>query len=168
VVLLLAAAVLVVLFVAGVIGGGSDKTEPEPTVTVTPNPTAAPDEMREPEETPTPAPEPADTPEPEETPTPEISNNYDDLTGRWELESGVLLFFFGKSEYIDFISFGDGTGSVFESEQEEAGVWHIDEDGSFIVEAEWSGSYEFLLILSGDTLIIIDSDGDSSKYVRAD
>ena len=153
--------VVIVLMLTGVFGGSSDKPESDadPLVTVAPN---------SPETT-----EPAHTEDPDSaersksTPAPKSKSELDGLAGRWEFVSGALVWFFGTSEYIEFEVHGDGTGTVFESEEEESGKWHVDEDGKVIVEAEWSGTYTFEFVLTEDTLTIIDEDGDTSKYKRA-
>jgi len=160
-------AVVIILLLTGAFGTGSDKpepdAEPEPVVTVAPN---TPD---------TPKPQPNEDEDPDDsaersksTPAPESEFEFEGLAGRWELHSGVLVWFFGTSEYIEFEVHGDGTGIVFESEEEESGKWHIDKDGYFIVEADWSGTYTFEFILTEDTLTIIDEDGDTTKYIRAE
>jgi len=167
--------VIFVLLLTGVFGGGSDKPEadvdPEPLVTVAPNPPETPEPSPTKEPTPTEEPSPTEKPDsteqPDSTPAPVSDSDFDGLAGRWEFDSGVLIWFFGTSEYIEFEAHGDGTGTVFESADEESGTWHIDEDGNFIIEADWSGTYTFELVLSEDTLTLIDKDGDSRLYKRA-
>ena len=141
--------------------GGPDKpepgVEPEPLVTVAPNP------QKTPEPSPTEEPDSAEKSKPKPAP----DTDFDGLAGRWEFDSGVLVLFFGTSDYIEFEVHGDGTGTVFESADGESGKWYVDEDGFFVVEADWSGYYTFKLTLTDDTLTIIDEDGDLRQYKRA-
>jgi len=143
----------------GVFSGSSDKQEPdaeqEPVVTVAPNT----------QETPEPTEDPDSAERSKSSPAPK--SEFDGLAGRWELVFGNLVWFFGTSEYIEFEVHGDGTGTVYESAEEESGKWHIDNDGYFIVVGDWSGTYTFEFVLTEDTLTIIDEDGDTTKYKRA-
>ena len=161
--------VVAVLLLTGVFSGGSDKpeagAEPEPVITVAPNLAETP--KLSPTEEPDSAERSKSTPAPEQTPAPEPGASLDGLAGRWEFESGVRVWFFGMSDYIEFEVYGDGTGTVFESEEAESGTWFVDDDGYFIIEGDWSGTYTVELILSKDTLTIIDVDGDSIQYKRA-
>jgi len=68
---------------------------------------------------------------------------------------------------IMFIDNGNGTYGVLESAYEEEGLWHIDENGLLIINAEQSGVHEFKYTISGKTLTLTDRDGDSIRYTRA-
>jgi len=89
-----------------------------------------------------------------------------ELDGVWEFSHGEIVLFFGMSEFIMFTYLGNNSGEVFETQWEEWGDWRIGEDGRLFIEAEWTGSYVFSLILDNDTLIIIDIDGEAITYTR--
>ena len=91
-----------------------------------------------------------------------------ELEGLWAYEHGNRVYFFGLSDFIMFTYFGDSRGEVFESQWEEWGDWYVGEDGRLFVEAEWTGSHVFSLILYENTLTIIDIDGDSITYTRVE
>jgi len=152
-------AVVFILLLTGVFGGSTDKPEPdaetEPVVTVAPNTPG------------TPKPEPTEEPGSAEKSKPTSAPEFAELAGRWEFDSGDLVWFFGTAEYIEFEVHGDGNGTVYESSEEESGKWHIDDDGYFIVVGDWSGTYTFEFKISNDTLTIIDEDGDTIQYIRA-
>ena len=145
-------------------------TIPPPTVVVTPEPTPEPTH-EPPVVIPGPGPavppvEPVPLPEPIETP-PAIFDSDQELVGLWAFESGEPVYFFGLSEYIMFIDYGDGTFGVYESQAEEWGFWHIDSEGMLIVEGTvWIETYEFTFEITGSRLTIIDEDGDTIHYQR--
>lgn len=112
------------------------------------------------------SPPPPATPEPPpHTPPPALVSD-NELVGVWEFYSGGPVYFFILSEHIMFIEYEDGTLGVFESDYEEWGIVFIEEDGFVIIEGERSGTYEFVFILDGDKLTIIDIDGDAIHYTR--
>ena len=99
-------------------------------------------------------------------PIPRPPQNADhELMGEWEYVSGFWLYFFGRSEFLQFFDFEDGTFGVYESESGEVGEWHIDENGNLVVDAGWR-THVFTYIIEGDNLTLIDSDGDTSHYAR--
>jgi len=91
-----------------------------------------------------------------------------ELDGVWTFSHGEIVLFFGMSEFIMFTYLGNNSGEVFESQWEEWGDWRIGEDGRLFLEAEWTGSYVFSLILDKDTLTIIDIDGEAITYIRVE
>jgi len=114
----------------------------------------------------TPQPEPA--PQPPPPPSRSQMSAYEELIGIWLYESGDDVYFFVRSEMIMFFDNGDGTYSVLESAYEEEGLWHIDENGMLIINGEHSGIHEFEYNISGNTLTLTDSDGDTIHYTRAE
>jgi len=111
----------------------------------------------------------APSPTPRLTPPPIIPTEPIDavkLDGVWSFSHGDIVFFFGLSDFIMFSYRGDNGGEVFESQWEEWGDWYIGEDGRMFIEAEWTGPHVFQIILSEDTLTIIDVDGDAITYTR--
>jgi len=100
------------------------------------------------------------------TPTPDSAVDRA-LLGAWELESGDRLWYFGESDVITFFDNEDGTFGVHESEHEEPGVWYINDYKNLVVIGAWIGANEFTYILTGDSLMLIDRDGDTAHYTRA-
>jgi len=111
-------------------------------------------------------PEPEHTPPPLRTPPPNNPLNSHELVGSWQYVSGNWIWFFGLSDNILFLDFGDGNTEVFESEGEEWGSWYIDSFGYLIIEADYTGDYAFTFNILNGVLTLTDEDGDESTYVK--
>jgi len=118
-----------------------------------------------------PTPQPVDTPPPssDTTPTPPPGAGSDiELIARWERIDGDYLWFFGTSEYVEFIDSSDGTFNIILTNEDGRGTGHIIEaTGKLFVTASWGSEYEFDYTVDDELLILIDSDGDSAFYLRA-
>jgi len=113
-------------------------------------------------------PPPDHTPPPVRTPPPNVPVNKHEIVGSWEFVSGSWIWYFGLSDYILFLDFGDGNTEVFESEGEEWGIWYIDTAGYLIIEADYTGEYVFSYNILNNVLTLTDEDGDESTYVRTE
>ena len=111
-------------------------------------------------------PPPEHTPPPERTPPPKVSENTHELVGSWELVSGSWIWYFGLSDNILFLDYGDGNTEVYESEGEEWGIWYIDAAGYLVIIADYTGDYFFTFNILNGVLTLTDEDGDESTYVR--
>jgi len=111
-------------------------------------------------------PQPEHTTPPVRTPVPNLPVNTHEIVGSWERVSGSWIWFFGLSDNILFLDFGDGNTEVYESEGEEWGIWYIDVTGYLIIEADYTGEYAFTYNILNGVLTLTDEDGDESTYVR--
>ena len=109
---------------------------------------------------------PEHTPPPVRTQPPKVPVNSHELVGSWEYVTGSWIWFFGLSDNIVFLDFGDGNTEVFESEGEEWGIWYIDTSGYLIIEADYTGYYVFSYNILNGVLTLTDEDGDESTYVK--
>jgi len=111
-------------------------------------------------------PQPEHTPPPVRTPPPKVPARTHELVGSWELVSGSWIWYFGLSDNILFLDYGDGNTEVYESEGEEWGIWYIDATGYLIIIADYTGEYVFSFNILNGVLTLTDEDGDESTYVR--
>jgi len=112
-----------------------------------------------------PPPQPVDTPPPNTPPAGVSSDN--ELIARWERLDGDYLWFFGDSDYVEFIELSDGTLNIFLTDDDGRGSGYIiDATGKLFVTASWGSEYEFDYVIDDELLIIIDSDFDTAYYNR--
>jgi len=102
-------------------------------------------------------------PQPGLPPQPIAPPALDDLIGSWEFSHGDATYFFWTADRIEFLEIGEvsSTDSIGMN-----GMWTL--DGSFLSVAMIGSDhvYHFTISIDGDTLVIIDSDGDIGFFVR--
>ncbi|MCL1787949.1 MAG: hypothetical protein FWG38_08160 [Defluviitaleaceae bacterium] len=99
-----------------------------------------------------------------DVPAPAPTVNSRDLVGLWEYNNGSAIYYFMRSDQIEFFANGD----VMEYAFGEPGTYTVLADGRLSVVSGWSGNTnEFTIELNGDTLTITDRDGDRGVWRRA-
>jgi len=83
------------------------------------------------------------------------------IVGRWQIESGVFIYYFFEASSIEF--FADGR--VIEYQYDEPGRWALS-GNTLTIYGEWTGTHVFTINLQGNRLTITDMDGDSRTYRR--
>ena len=108
---------------------------------------------------------PTQLPQSDRTPT-VIPEEAHELIGIWARDHGDYIWFFGLSPYIEFTGNENGTFYVYESDYEEHRIWFVDINSKLIVQDEWGGRHVFSYSITGDRLMIIDSDDDTAYFTR--
>ena len=94
---------------------------------------------------------------------PVIAANLDSqLIGTWNFDTGTWIWFFGTSSIVEFIE----DGSVTQVDTYDTGQWEVTGVGKMAVNDSQGGTFAFEYELNGDSLVIIDSDGDRATWVK--
>jgi len=105
------------------------------------------------------------------TPTPPPPGNAQlgaELEGSWGNGSGDFIYYFYESTNVRFTLTGNGEGRVHEDEWGEWADWWIDGNGLLHIVGDDTGDHDtFRFTVTGNTLTVIDEDGDLRTYTRS-